>query len=175
MAHFEHELQGPGALSLTLDVIGRVGSESDVIQHGAAEFGTDLGLYCVDVTFALGGRPYFEQRVFLPRCVVEEWPGQLALFIHDPEYERDTINLGLESPDFHMTVRRSYPGSTELKGPYTLLAVVDTGVMPGTRCVSFSGPAIFFEQIDQERLLNFARALREEAQEAPIVPLDELK
>jgi hypothetical protein len=47
--------------------------------------------------------------------------------------------------------------------------------MPGTRCVSFSGPAIFFEQIDQERLLNFARALCEEAQEAPILPLDELE
>lgn len=174
MARFEHELPGSEALSLTLDVVARVDSESGGVQHEAASFNTQVGLYCVDVTFAIGGRPYFEHRVFLLRCVIEEWPGYLALFMHDPEFKKDSMDLGLESPDLHMIVRRSYQGNTDLEGPYSFLAVVDTGAMPGAMCVSFSGPAIFFEQIRHQRLLDFARALSEEAQEAPIVPWEEL-
>lgn len=153
-------------LSLSVEVLRQVNPDGETVSHGPAHFMAPVVM--VDVTYRANGEVYFQTQLMVPcRCLLA-WPQAIAAQMY--AVEKSMIAFGMDSPEFQMwaTPAHGKEGDTPEERFYTLDALVDVGALPGSRTVTYDGFQLHFSGVRGYELLDFARALAEETEEAPL-------
>ncbi|MBN1954816.1 MAG: hypothetical protein JW900_07175 [Anaerolineae bacterium] len=158
---------GSGKLAVRIEILEKV--RGMFAGRGSLRMNAAMGVVRAQVTFVVGDEEIFSHDVLLHRMSVDGWATGVEMLVEGKMGERKEVGVGVESPELEMrVVRRDLPDIPQFKDAlpsYELLVLVDSGALNPEEDIAHEGPAMYLEP-DADRLVQFARDLRDETEQA---------